>query len=217
MSNPTMPLGTVKLFRDAVYYSIKWHPLVLALKLVVTGNKNILEVLKNGKYNDTSPLDIKYWSTTPYQYGNKKVKCKIVPSSKNKSSLPKELTDDYLTINMDTHLRSNDATFDFYIQQFVDEIKTPIEDAGIEWRELYSPFIKVAEIKIPIQELNTNERFELAEQLSFSPANSLKTHQPIGGINRARIEIYRFLSKFRHQRDGKKLSEPKLSEFEQIK
>ncbi len=72
MSNPTMPLGTVKLFRDAVYYSIKWHPLVLALKLVVTGNKNILEVLKNGKYNDTSPLDIKYWSTTPYQYGNKK-------------------------------------------------------------------------------------------------------------------------------------------------
>ena len=29
MSHPTMPLGTVKLFRDAVYYSIKWNPMLL--------------------------------------------------------------------------------------------------------------------------------------------------------------------------------------------
>jgi hypothetical protein len=217
MSNPTMPLGTVKLFRDAVYYSIKWHPLVLALKFVLTGHKNILAALNNGKHNDTSPLDIKYWSTTPYQYGNKKVKYKIAPSSKNRSSLPQELTDDYLTINMATHLRSHVATFDFYIQQFSDETNTPIEDAGIEWKEAYSPFIKVAEITIPVQELNTKSRFELAEQLSFSPANSLKAHQPIGGLNRARVKIYRFLSKFRHQRDDKKLYEPKLNEFEQTK
>lgn len=216
MSNPTMPLGTVKLFRDAVYYAIKWHPVVLALKLVVNGHKNILEVLKNGKHNDTSPLDIKYWSTTPYQYGNKEVKYKIAPSSNYKSSLPKELTDDYLSVNMDHHLQSNEATFDFYIQQFVDEIKTPIEDAGVEWKEEDSPFIKVAEIKIPIQKIATKQRVELGEQLSFSPANSLKNHQPIGGINRARNEIYGYLSKFRHERDGKELIEPKLSEFDQI-
>jgi hypothetical protein len=28
MSHPVMPLGTVKLFHDAVYYSIKWSPFV---------------------------------------------------------------------------------------------------------------------------------------------------------------------------------------------
>ena len=114
---------------------------------------------------------------------------------------------------MDNHLNSEKATFDFYIQPFVDELKTPIEDAGIEWKEKESPFIKVAEIEILIQESNTKERFELAEQLSFSPANSLKTHQPVGGINRARIEIYKVLSKFRHQRNNIKLIEPKLSQF----
>lgn len=217
MSNPTMPLGTVKLFRDAVYYSIKWNPLVLALKFVFTGNATILKELKNGKFNDSSPLDIKYWSTTPYQYGAKKVKYKIIPTSKKKSNLPKELTDNYLTLNMDNHLKSEKASFDFYIQPFVDELKTPIEDAGIEWKKEQSECIKVAEIEIPIQHLNTKERFELAEQLSFSPANSLKTHQPIGGINRARIEIYKALSKFRHQRDNIKLIEPKLSEFENTK
>ncbi len=217
MSNPTMPLGTVKLFRDAVYYAIKWNPLILVLKFILSGNKDILKTLKNGKFYDSSPLDIKYWSTTPYQYGEKKVKYKIIPTSKNKSSLPRKLTDDYLTINMDNHLKNENATFDFYIQQFTDELKTPIENAGIEWKEKDSSFIKIAEIEIPIQELNTKERFELAEQLSFSPANSLKTHQPIGGINRARIEIYKALSKFRHQRDNKKVIEPKLSEFENTK
>ncbi|NJM80197.1 MAG: hypothetical protein HC854_12315 [Flavobacterium sp.] len=49
MSHPTMPLGTVKLFRDAVYYSIKLHPLFLVFKFIVTGNKSILDSLKNGK------------------------------------------------------------------------------------------------------------------------------------------------------------------------
>lgn len=217
MSNPTMPLGTVKLFRDAVYYSIKWNPLVLVLKLLLSGRKDILKTLKNGKFNDTSPLDIKYWSTTPYQFGDKKIKYKVVPTSGKKSNLPAPLTDDYLTTNMDNHLKNEKATFDFYIQQFVNETKTPIEDAGVEWKEKDSPFIKVAEIEIPTQDFNTTERFELAEQFSFSPANSLKTHQPIGGINRARIEIYNALSKYRHKRDNKRLIEPKLNEFEYTK
>ena len=217
MSHPTMPLGTVKLFRDAVYYSIKWNPLVLVLKLILSGRKDILKTLKNGKFYDTSPLDIKYWSTTPYQFGEEKVKYKIVPTSASKSTLPKVLTDDYLTVNMANHLEKEVATFDFYIQKFADELKTPIEDAGVEWKENDSPFIKVAELEIPTQSLNIKERFELAEQLSFSPANSLKNHQPIGGINRARIKIYKMLSAYRHKRNNQKLIEPKLNQFETTK
>lgn len=212
MSNVTMPLGTVKLFRDAVYYSIKWNPLVLVLKLLFSGRSDILKTLKNGKHNDTSPLDIKYWSTTPYKYADNKVKYKIVPTSKTQSTLPKNLTDDYLTTNMSSHLEKEVATFDFYIQTFISESKTPIENAGIEWKE--SPFVKVAEIEIPKQQFATKERFRLAEAFSFSPANSLKVHQPIGGINRARIKIYEALSKFRHQRDTINLKEPKLEEYE---
>ncbi len=214
MSHPTMPLGTVKLFRDAVYYSIKWHPLILVSKLVVTGKAGILKELKKGKKNHTSPLDITYWSTTPYQFGAEKVKYKIVPTSKTKSQLPNPLTDDYLTANMDKHLQNDVATFDFYIQKFESEEKTPIEDAGKEWK---TQFIKVAQIEIPIQQIDTKERFELAEKLSFSPANSLEIHKPLGGINRARIQIYTMLSNFRHERDSVKLIEPMADEFETIK
>ncbi|MGB1241125.1 MAG: hypothetical protein ACPG49_01300 [Chitinophagales bacterium] len=214
LSHPTMPLGTVQLFRDVVYYSAKWNPLVLLLNFVVRGKAGILKELQGGQKNQTSPLDIRYWSETPYKFGDRKVKYKIVPTSKFQSTLPNELTDDYLTFNMQNHLHQESATFDFCIQFFKDETQTPIEDASIEWKKEVSPFIKVAELEIPMQEFNTPERFELAEQYSFSIANSLTAHHPIGGLNRARTIIYRSLSKFRHKRNNKKLKEPLLSEFE---
>lgn len=214
MTNPTMPLGTVKLFRDAVYYSIKINPLVLVLKLLFTGHADVLKTLSKGKKNDTSPLDIPYWSTVPYSLGDKWMKYKMAPTSTIKSSLPAQLTDNYLTENMRLHLNKQAASFDFYIQLFKDEKITPIEDAGVEWKPEDSPFIKVAEIKIPIQQFDTEERKELAEQFSFSPANALLAHKPVGGINRARIAIYKALSKFRHQRDGKNLKEPLAEEFD---
>ncbi len=213
MSNPTMPLGTVKLFRDAVYYAVEWHPLLLVVKLVFSGNSDVLTVLKNGKHNDTSPLDINYWSTTPYQFGTKKVKYKIVPTSTTKSQLPSTLTNDYLTVNMANHLAKDAATFDFYIQAFSDEQSTPIEDAGVEWK---TPFVKVASIEIPIQNIDTPQRFDLAEQLFFSPTNALEVHKPLGGINRARVQIYRSLSKFRHQRDNKSMIEPTANNLDNI-
>lgn len=214
MSHPTMPLGTVKLFRDAVYYSIKWNPLVLVMKLLFTGKGAILKTLKNGKKNDASLFDLNYWSTTPYAFGDHKVKYKIVPTSAQKSQLPAKLTDDYLTKNMNEQLQHGPATFDFYIQEFKDENTTPVEDAAVEWPEQHSPFIKVAQIEIPQQAIDTKERFDLAEVFSFSPANALLEHKPIGGLNRARIRIYNNLSKFRHARNAKSQLEPELINYD---
>ncbi|NDI35311.1 catalase family protein [Chengkuizengella sediminis] len=209
MSHPTMPLGTAKLFHDAVYYAIKWNPLVLLLNFMLTGKGHIIKELNKGKKNHTSPLDIRYWSTTPYLFGeNNVVKYSIIPTSTYKSSLPNELTNTYLTDNIENHLREHEASFDFMIQLQKDPLQMPVEDAGVEWKETDSPFIKVATIKIPQQTFRTKERDELAEDMSFSPGHVLLEHQPIGGINRARVEIYKNLSKFRHVRDNRKMLEP---------
>ncbi|MFT5879441.1 MAG: catalase [Moritella sp.] len=214
MSHSTMPLGTVKLFRDAVYYSIKWNPLILVMKLLLTGKVSVLKTMKIGKKNDASLLDLNYWSTTPYAFGNNKVKYKIVPTSASKSQLPAKLTDDYLTKNMNEQLQHGSATFDFYIQEFKDEHTTPIEDAAVEWSEQHSPFIKVAQIEIQEQAIDSKERFDLAEVFSFSPANALLDHKPIGGLNRARIRIYNNLSRFRHARNAKSQIEPALINYD---
>lgn len=210
ISHPTMPLGTVKLFHDAVYYSIKWSPLVFFSRLVVSGKFHIINELRKARHNQTSPLDIRYWSTTPYLCGpDHSVKYSLVPTSLLKSSLPPMLTDHYLTENMEKHLAANEASFDFMMQVQKDPVRMPVEDAGVEWSEKESPFIKVATLRIPPQAFRTQEREELAEDLSFSPAHSLIEHRPIGGINRARVEIYRHLSEFRYKQNNKHLIEPR--------
>ncbi len=210
ISYPTMPLGTVKLFHDAVYYSIKWSPLVFFSRLVVSGKFHIINELRKARQNQTSPLDIRYWSMTPYLYGaDHSVKYSLVPTSRIKSSLPPMLTDNYLTDNMEKHLAANEASFDFMIQMQKNPGRMPVEDAGVDWSEKESPFIKVATLRIPPQAFRTQEREELAEDLSFSPAHSLIEHRPIGGINRARVEIYRYLSEFRHKQNNKHLIDPR--------
>lgn len=216
MSNPTMPLGTVKLFRDAIYYAIKWHPLLLALRFVLTGHGAVLTALKTGKKFDTSMLDINYWSTTPYAFGKRAVKYKVTPTSAFKSRLPIPLTDDYLTGNGSNHLLSHPASFDFHVQFFDSEKRTPIEDAAVAWTEKTSPFVKLATINIPIQKIDIASRFELAEVMSFSPAHSLEVHRPLGGLNLARSELYKSLSQFRHERNGSIAIEPTRESFDSI-
>jgi hypothetical protein len=210
MSHPVMPLGTVELFHDAVYYSIKWSPMVFLARFVLSGNFHILNELNKARQNQASPLDIRYWSTTPYLCGpDQCVKYSLIPASHLKSSLPALLTDDYLTENMEKHLAAGEASFDFMMQLQKDPGRMPVEDAGVEWREDESPFIKVATLRIPAQVFRTREREDLAEDLSFSPAHSLMAHRPIGGINRARVEIYRRLSEFRHKQNNRLLKEPR--------
>lgn len=115
---------------------------------------------------------------------------------------------------MTDHLKNEMGSFDFYIQCYKNEIDTPIEDAGKKWD---TEMIKVGHLELPIQEIDTAERFEVAEQLSFSPANALKVHEPIGGINRARIQIYTHLSKFRHERNEEPQIEPDSTFFNNLK
>lgn len=202
MSSPDMPLGTVALFRDAVYYTIESSPLLLAAKFFVTGNALVLLGLLKLRISPSSPFDIRYWSTTPYLLGkNHAVKYSLLPTSKNRSKRPENLGDSYLSDAMQKHLDKHVASFDFCVQMQKDGM--PIEDASVLWDETQSPFIKVATLQIPKQKFQTQEREELAEMLSFSPGNALPAHTALGGLNRARITIYKALSKFRHQRDGR--------------
>ncbi len=204
MSIPTMPLGTIKLFRDAVYFSIESSPLLLLAKMVLTGKASVLKALKNGRTNPTSPLDLRYWSTTPYLWGKTQaVKYSLLPTSHHRSTLPTTLADNYLSVAMQTHLAAHEASFDFCVQLRQGDM--PIENAGQEWLEAASPFVKVATLRLDKQQFwGDAKRDEMSQILSFSPGHAWPDHAPLGGINRARVAIYTVLSKFRHQRDGRR-------------
>ncbi|MEF9991710.1 MAG: hypothetical protein RRZ84_04920 [Romboutsia sp.] len=215
ISAKTMPIGTLKLFYEAIYYNIKVNPVVYFLNVISQGNIHKLKEIASFRKHHTSPLDIEYFSTTPYSFGNRAVKYSIVPTSKYKSSIPKKPTSKYLSLNMQNHLHKSIATFDFMIQFKKDNM--PIEDASIEWDETISPFIKVGEIVIDKQNFITKDRYNFCENLSFSPAHSLIEHKPLGSLNRARSIIYFNMSKFRHIKNNQPKIEPNSMYFKELK
>ncbi len=200
LDTPVMPLGTIALFRDAIYYTIETSPLWLAAKLALTGHALVMLDLWRLLGNPSSPLDIQYWSTTPYRFGpSRAVKYSLVPTSRHASTEPDEPGENYLSEAMQAHLAHHEATFDFCVQ--LRQTGMPIEDAAVRWDERASPLRKVATLRIPRQAFRTAKRQALGEKLAFSPGHSLPAHAPLGGLNRARTRIYAALSKFRHERD----------------
>jgi hypothetical protein len=201
VSTPAMPLGTVRLFHDAIYYGTDWSPLVFAAKMILTGKASVLRELEAIKIQPTSPLEIRYWSTVPYQLGpDQVVKYSLLPTSGVTTPLPAHPTGTYLTEAMEKRLAGETLTFDFAVQLRQGDM--PINDARPRWDESVSPFVKVATVTVAPQAIRTEERNNLAEALSFSPAHARVEHRPLGSINRARARIYRAMSDFRHARSG---------------
>ena len=77
-----------------------------------------------------------------------------------------------------------------------------IEDASVEWKEASSPYLPVARIRIPRQRLDDERQAAACEQLDFNPWHCLPEHRPLGGMNRARRDIYRAMADFRGARAG---------------
>lgn len=148
----------------------------------------------------SSPLEITYWSATPYRMGNRAIKFSAVPHTTGECFNPESATDksNYLREAMSKGLAGKDAYFDFKVQLQTDASKMLIEDPRVEWDEQESPYVKVATIRIFQQDFNTEERKQLDEKQSFSPWHSLIEHQPLGGVNRAR-KIYIELAKIRNE------------------
>lgn len=148
-------------------------------------------------------LDIPYWSTTPYLFGpGRAVKYIVRPASDRTTPKPSTPTDDYLAAALRAHLSAADATFDFLVQFQVDAVRTPIEDASEEWKESDSPYVSVARIRIPRQQV-APPGTGACEDVAFNPWHCLVDHRPLGGMNRARRAIYPALSALRRSRaDG---------------
>ena len=155
-----------------------------------------------------NPLQTRYWSTTPYLFGETAVKYSAIPRVAHADEMPTKPGPDYLREAMVRQLLQREAVFDFTVQLQVDANDMPIEDPGHEWKESESLFRKVATIRIPQQEFDSEAQRSFGENLSFTPWHSLPAHRPLGGINRARKIVYDAISTFRHARNNVVRREP---------
>jgi len=203
LSCPTMPLGTVDMFHVLVESKGRYGSMALAAaRLLVRGELGrLVQIVAYGIAPD-SILDIPFYSTTPYRFGeHAQVKYKLVPSPDNaKAPVPHVKGDSYLTDGIRSVLveQGKPLSYDLCVQ--LRKPHMPLDDAGVLWSEGESPPRKVATLHIPPQELLSAD---VSERLFVNPATAFPEHAPLGGINLARERIYKELTRFRHERDNR--------------
>jgi Dyp-type peroxidase family len=165
---------------------------------------HIRKALKRWRQYHGHVFDIQYFSGVPYLLGQNAVKYSLKPTAAQ--GTPPGKGRDHLRAGMVTTLSQRDVTFELLVQRRVGDM--PIEDATAIWDERESPFIPVATLEIPQQAFDNPERDEFGDNLSFNPWRCLPQHRPLGGLNRARRQVYRALSELRHARNAAPSIEP---------
>ena len=157
------------------------------------------------------PLAERYYSQTPFRYGDYIAKFAMIPVAPGLREQEGEKLDvsgdpDALRHDVVGWLRDHDAEYDLCVQLCTDLDAMPIENALTTWPEEDSPYRPVARLRIPAQDAYSNAYLE--EGLSFAPTHSLAAHKPIGGINRARLAAYDLMADERRRINSAPTAEP---------
>jgi hypothetical protein len=149
-----------------------------------------------------NPLDIRYFSASPFLFGpDRVVKFGVTPRNPSGAPVPDHPGPNYLRAAMLETLDQpfgDPTVFDFQVQLRTNDL-LPIEDATATWPEAAAPFQNVATISIPKQNFDIPYQVTECEHLAFTPWHGLTAHQPLGGINRMRLGVYAASSQFRAQ------------------
>ena len=178
---------------------------------ITLGLKGTLIVKELQKGVISNPLQVRYWSTVPYQLGigpeRQAIKFSIQPSSPTIDPIPNNPGPNYLRDALRATLQKGDVTMKFLVQPRTSD-SLSVEDSMKEWKEEQAPFHEVATVLIPRQDFDTPEQNEFAENVSFNPWHSLPEHRPLGVINRLRKVVYDHISRVRHEMNSVERKEP---------
>ncbi|MDJ0701924.1 MAG: catalase family protein [Leptolyngbyaceae cyanobacterium MO_188.B28] len=207
VNNPVFPFPDIRAYRH--FFELrKWFGGQVGKFLFFLPRPRLRQIAQSALNAQVSnPLEIQYWSMSPYRLGNRAMKFSAKPTNQDRHPSPSPVNpgqDDFLFDALAERIKEGDVYFDFMVQCQTDPDKMPIEDVSIEWPEpasnvevdLSQPnskFIKVATVKIPQQDPYSDslKKFrEACENKIFSPWHAILAHQPLGGINRLRKVAY---------------------------
>ncbi|MEI5689002.1 catalase family protein [Sphingomonas kyungheensis] len=154
------------------------------------------------------PLVEEYFSQCPVRYGDHVAKIGAFPVSAEQHVLadwqldPHQDEDGFRHASVE-YFEGKDAVFELRAQLWTDAETQPIEDTSVDWPTSESPYRTVATIRLPRQSAYGPDRVRYFDEvMTFRPAHSLEVHRPLGGVMRARMQVYQALSDFRHRENG---------------
>lgn len=145
-----------------------------------------------------SHVDRQYWAELPIAMGEGAGRLSLIPDASNASGRQAATTANGLKEALEDYFVSQkrSARFTFAVQRYVDEATTPIEDATSVWG---TPFEDVATLTIAPQDFTSPEQYDFCENLSYTPWHCHPDHQPLGGIQRCRKQVYEESQRLRHE------------------
>jgi hypothetical protein len=160
------------------------------------------------------PLGETFYSQTPFRYGDHVAKFALFPVSPALVALTGVAVDtsddrDALRAAVRDTLIAHGGQWELRVQLNTDLDAMPVEDATVEWDQAQSPFVTVATLDVPPQIGWDDEQTRATDEaLSYSIWHGIAAHRPLGNVNRARRDTYRFSADYRRSFNGCPMHEP---------
>jgi hypothetical protein len=158
-----------------------------------------------------------YWTMGAVRHGDYIAKVRFAPDSAFAGKVVQRSLDlasapEVYRPALVAELQHRPYGFDIQVQLCADLARMPVEDVTVEWPEQLSPFVTVAKLRIPQQDISGGDNLEKMDALSFTPWRVTAEHAPLGNIMRARKEVYRHSSILRHKLNNQQRAEPRSAD-----
>ena len=155
-----------------------------------------------------------YWTMGAVRHGDFVAKVRFAPVRAFADAVEHRVVDlasdaDAYRRALEVELKQRPFEFDLQVQLCRDLELMPVQDVTVEWQEAFSPFVTVAKVRLPAQDISGADNLERMDALSFTPWRVTAEHAPIGEIQRVRKEVYRRSSIARHRLNRQELREPR--------
>jgi hypothetical protein len=156
-----------------------------------------------------SVLTTTYWGILPFGAGQEQaVKYRLDPETP-----PENVSNDavdYLATDMANRLSQGDYRFRFMVQRRTNPATMPLDEATVEWPETESPFVQVATLVIPRQDIEERGQAAYGQSLAFNIFRVPPEQAPVpeSSIAAVRKAVYAASADTRHEANGQPLKDP---------
>jgi hypothetical protein len=155
-----------------------------------------------------------YWTMGAVRHGDYMAKVRVAPAKEladrvTQRALDLTSAEEVLRPALVAELKEHPYELDIQVQLCADLDHMPVEDVTVVWPESLSPFVTVAKLRLPQQDIGGADNFERMDATSMAAWRVTEAHRPLGNIMRVRKEVYRQSSILRHKLNHQVRKEPK--------
>ncbi|MEF2549478.1 hypothetical protein VQ045_20305 [Aurantimonas sp. E1-2-R+4] len=158
---------------------------------------------------EASILSARYWTILPAAFGaDDHAKFSLQPELLLEPPSSQPPDPNYLAADLAKRLKTDDARFVLSVQRRTNPATMPLDEATVRRLEEESPFLPLADLVLPPQDILSGDTAEYGENRAFNIWRVTAAHEPAGSIARARRTVYAASAHLRRSTNGVSESEP---------